>query len=154
MNLANADAFYEHCMAIATSSHVLNDCILAKLTQKVITKFCKHKGYTQNLLANKTYLSYLWWEPKIMDFNTYKEIWRVWIETRKYTHQVDLLPCFNRFRLLQFAAKTATAFRKAAEVAHFYRLQTAKDLCLVAKDLAPQFQLWSFYLLQERRRFR
>ena len=124
-NLADANAFCVHCTDIATSLHVLNDCILAKLTQKVITKFCEHKGFTQNLLADETYLSYIWWEPKIMDFNTYKEIWMVWVETRKHVHQVNFLPRFNRFGPLQFAAKTATAFRKAAKVAHFNRLKMA-----------------------------
>ena len=38
----------------------VNDCVLAKITQKVITEFCRHKGYKQDLLANETYLSFLW----------------------------------------------------------------------------------------------
>ena len=74
MNIMNADAFCVHCTSTATSSHVLNWCILAKITQKVITEYCKHKGYKHNLLSDKAYLSFLWWEPKIMDYNTYKEI--------------------------------------------------------------------------------
>ena len=69
-----------HCTDIATSPHVLSDCILAKITQKVITDYCRHKGYKQDLLSDKTYLSYqLWWDSKIMDYNMYKELWIVWI---------------------------------------------------------------------------
>ena len=60
MNIPNADAFCVHCTEIASSTHVLNNCILAKMTQKVITEFCKQKGYKHNILADKTYLSFLW----------------------------------------------------------------------------------------------
>ena len=129
MNMVGADAFCVHCTCLSSSSHVLNDCILAKITQKTITEFCRHKGYKQDLLADETYLSFLWWDPKIMDYETFKQIWIVWIETRRHIHQVDFLPRFNCLGPLQFAAKAATAFRRAAEVAHFHRLHIAQDLC-------------------------
>ena len=96
---------------------------------------------------------FFWWEPKILDYNTYKEIWIVWNETRRHAHQVDFLPRFNRFGSFQFAAKAATAFRKAIEVAHYHRLYTAQELCDFAQEIAPQFQVWSFDLLNNRRRF-
>ena len=38
--------------------------------------------------------------------------------------------------LLQFAAKAATAFRRAAEVAHYHRLHIAQDLCDFAQESA------------------
>ena len=154
MNMPNADAFCVHCTELASSSHVLNNCILAKMTQKVITKFCKSKGYTNCILSDETYLSFFWWEPKILDYNTYQELWIVWNETRRHAYQVDFLPRFNRFGPFQFAAKAATAFRKAAEVAHYHRLYKAQELCNFAQDMAPQFQIWSYDLLHNRRRFR
>ena len=154
MNMVGADAFCVHCTCLSSSSHVLNDCILAKITQKTITEFCRHKGYKQDLLADETYLSFLWWDPKIMDYDTFKQIWLVWIETRRHIHQVDFLPRFNRLGPLQFAAKAATAFRRAAEVAHFLRLQTAQELCDFAQESAQNFQTWSHQLLYDRRRFR
>ena len=140
-------------MYFVFTAHVLNNCILAKMTQKVITEFCRQKGYKHDILADKTYLSFLWWEPKALDCNTCKEIWIVWNETRRHAHQINFLPRFNRFSPLQFAAKAATAFRKAAEVAHYHRLYTAQELCDFAQDIAPQFQIWSFNLLYDRRRF-
>ena len=89
-----------------------------------------------------------------MSYETYKEIWIVWLETRKHIHQVDFLPRFNRLGPLQFAAKAATAFRRAAEVAHFHRLYIAQDLCSFAQELAPKFQTLSHQLLFDKRRFR
>ena len=154
MQMEGADAFCVHCTCLSSTSHVLNDCVLAKITQKTITEFCRHKGYKQDLLGDETYLSFLWWDPKIMDYNTFKQIWIVWIETRRHCHQVDFLPRFNRLGPLQFAAKAATAFRRAAEVAHYLRLETAQELCDFAQDLAQNFQTWSHQLLFDRRRFR
>ena len=69
MNLPDSDAFCVHCSEPASSSHMLNDCILANLTQKVVTEYCKSKGYTNQILSDETYLSFFWWEPKILDYN-------------------------------------------------------------------------------------
>ena len=146
MNIAGADAFCVHCTSLASSSHVLNDCILAKITQKTITEYCRHKGYKQDLLADETYLSFLWWDPKIMDYETYKQIWIVWIETRKHIHQVDFLPCFNQLGPLQFAAKAATAFRRGADGSTFEILvlnlvRSCRDLVLCIVNGSEQLQL-------------
>ena len=55
----------------------------------------------------------------------------------------------SSINLLKFKQyrKAATAFRKAAEVAHYHRLYTAQELCDFAQDIAPQFKIWSFDLL-------
>ena len=69
--------FSLHCTARASTSRVLNNCVIAKLTRRVFINYFEHKGCTHRLLSEDTYLSFFWWDPKVFDFRTYKELWLV-----------------------------------------------------------------------------
>ena len=79
MGIPGADAFCVHCNETATSTHVLNDCIIAHLSKKVLLDFFTLKKWTDNqeaarVLTEDMLHSFFWWDPKILDYKTYREI--------------------------------------------------------------------------------
>ena len=110
---------------LVTSSHVLNDCIMAQLIRKAFLKYFEFEVLKYEILYGETYFEFFWWDSKSLSHGLYKEYWVVWAETRRHAHQCDFLHRFNRFGPFQFATKTTTAFRKAAEVAFHHRFSEA-----------------------------
>jgi hypothetical protein len=117
-------------------------------------EFFTSKGWTADILKEDTFLSYFWWIPQIFSHSEYKQLFAVWLEVRRHAHEVDFLPKFNRFKAIHFAAKAATAFRKAAVMAHLARFKLSAELCEFAHDKAPLFEMWAADILHAQRRRR
>ena len=93
----------------------------------------------------------MWQVPKVWDHHDFIEIFGVWAETRRYALEVDHQPRFNRFTSLHFAAKVATAFRRAASMAHIQRFRLAKELCAFAQDQMESIEYHIAKLMQRLR---
>ena len=154
MGKPHANDFCTHCSETATSSHVVNDCIIAQLSKKLIMDYFRHKEWDARILYEETYLEFFWWEPKALDYATYKQIFLVWAEVRRHALECDFLPRIDRFGPLQFTAKISTAFKKAAETSHYLRYNTAKDLCYFALEQTQSLPHYCHELLRDLRRFR
>ena len=89
MNRPNANLSCSHCNEIATLSHVLNDCFIAQLIKHCFKAYLDKKEWKNNLIKDDTFLEFFWWEPKIWSHGQYKELWSVWAEARRHTHQCD-----------------------------------------------------------------
>ena len=73
--------YCNHCNELASSTHVLNDCILAQLCQKIFIKFFESRNMKQRLLQTEVFYEYFWWDTKVFEHQFFKEMWLVWIET-------------------------------------------------------------------------
>ena len=93
-------------------------------------------------MQTEVFYEYFWWDTKVFEHQFFKEMWLVWIETRRYAHAVDSQPRFDRFGPIQFTAKTLTAFRRAAELANFLKYKSALELCQYAVDQADEIKFW------------
>ena len=154
MGKPQANNYCIHCSDTATSSHVLNDCIIMQMAKKLMKEYFRHKEWNSLILYEDTYLEYMWWEPKALDHNTYKQVWLVWTEVRRHALECDFLPRFDRFGPLQFTAKVTTAFKKAAETAHYLRYNTAKELCQFVLEKTQSLPHDCHELLRDLRRYR
>ena len=119
MKVSRVNSYCNHCNELASSSHVLNECILAQIIRRTFILFFKEKEMKHELLQTDIFYNYFWWDPTTMNNQLYRELWLVWAETRRHAHSVNFLPRFDRFGCYHFTAKAITAFRKAAEAAKF-----------------------------------
>ena len=142
MKVSRVNSYCNHCSKPASSIHVLNDCILAQIVRRTFIHFFKEKKMNQALLQTDSFHDYFWWDPATMNNQLHRELWLVWVETRRHAHSIDFLQRFERFGVYQFTAKAITAFRKAAEAAKILKFPRALELCKFALDHHEDFTRW------------